>query len=452
MNFDIHRKPFASPLLFIIFSLFLGACATGNEPLKIWDPSQGYRPSLAPPYGPDDNTVLGLHFSGGGTRAAAFSFGVLEELANTTVTVNGKPQRLIDEVDYVNGVSGGSFTASYFALFGDRIFVDFEERFLKRNIQADLILKLLAPWNWGHLISPFYDRTDLAIDYYHEQIFDEATFGDLKLRDGPTLGINATDLSTGSPFRFNQDQFDFICSDLSSYPIAKAVGASAAIPILFQPVLLHNYSGTCGFEEPHWLNRALKKSRDVSVQRWRSARIMASYLNNEQRPYLHLIDGGISDNLALREPIDMASDVTIFEVIPGEEEKNLQRIVTIVVNAQTESELTWSLVDQSPAVGSILGSMTNAQIDVLSAETIESLHRFASLWEERTLKAGNPTKVYVIEITFQSIEDEKTRTYLNSLATNLHLPDKDVDLLKKTARDLVRTHPEFQRLRRDLSN
>ena len=435
----------------LLLTMLLGACATVNEPLKSWDPNHGYRPSTKPPFGPTDHTVFGLHFSGGGIRAAAFAHGVLEELAETTVVIGGHPQRLLDEVDYVNGVSGGSFTAAYFTLFGDRIFEDYEERFLKRNVQADLILRLFWPWNWVRMLSPFYDRIDLAVDYYHDHIFDGATFGDLNKRDGPVLNINTTDLSTGNPFSFTQEQFDFICSDLSSFPVARAVGASSAVPILFPPVLLHNYAGTCGFEKPSWLQRALKKSRRKSVRRWRSARILSSYLDNASRPYIHLIDGGISDNLALRNPIDQASDVTIWEQKPGKEHKDLQRIVVIVANAQTESELTWSLVDQFPSVSSLLGTMTNAQIDVLSAETIELLHNFAALWEARTSSVGTPTRVYVIEVTFQSLQDEKKRQYLNNLSTNLNLPDDDVDLLQQTARELLRTHPEYQRLLRDLS-
>ena len=445
------RNAFSLLIIWLACLILLSACATINEPLKTWDPHHGYRPSTKTPYGPEDHTVFGLHFSGGGIRAAAFAYGVLEELAATTVKVNGQPKRLLDEIDYVNGVSGGSFTAAYYTLFGDRVFADFEERFLKRNVQADLIFRLFWPWNWVQLLSPGYDRIDMAIDYYNDHLFDGATFGDLNKLNTPTLNISATDLSTGNPFSFSQEQFDFICSDLSSFPIARAVGASSAIPILFPPVLLHNYAGTCGFEKPPWLQRALQKSRSTSVRRWRGARIIASYLDKERRPYLHLIDGGISDNLALRDPISQASDVTLLEQKPGEENRDLHRIVVIVVNAQTESELTWSLVDQFPSVGSLLGSMANAQIDVLSAETLDLLNNFALLWEERTLNAGVPTKVYIIEVTFQSLQDEKKRLYLNNLSTNLHLPDADVDLLRQTARELLQTHPEYQRLLKDLS-
>ena len=70
--------------------------------------------------------LLLLTFSGGGTRAAAFSYGVLETLRDTKVTIHGHEGRLLDKVDWISGVSGGSFTAAYYGLFRDRIFQDFE--------------------------------------------------------------------------------------------------------------------------------------------------------------------------------------------------------------------------------------------------------------------------------------------------------------------------------------
>lgn len=63
-----------------------------------------------------------LAFSGGGTRAEALAYGVLEELRDTEVLIDGKPRRLLDEIDLISSVSGGSFTSAYYGLHGDRIF------------------------------------------------------------------------------------------------------------------------------------------------------------------------------------------------------------------------------------------------------------------------------------------------------------------------------------------
>ena len=447
--------PYSHNLLVLLVLLVGGtvSCASVkvNQPLKKWDPNTGYRyTSESVSKVGSDHTILTVAFSGGGTRAAAFGYGVLEELAETQVTVDGQSHRLLDEVDSVNGVSGGSFTAAYFAIYGDRIFEDFESRFLKHDIEGALIKRLINPWYWGKMLSPYYSRTDLAVDYYNEQIFDGATFGTVDAGGRPLLRVNATDLSTGNPFRFDQDQFDFICSDISSFPIARAIGASAALPIIFPPITLENYAGTCGFKIPAWLDTSLKESRQVSTRQWRHARVMESYLDQENRPYIHLVDGGISDNLAVCNPIRLAMGLKSWSTQIEAQDTELKRFVGIVVNSQTESKLTWRFIDQDPSVSALLASMTNAQIDVLSAETIAYLKTLWALFQEQAASAGLPTKFYLIEVSFQAAEEEAERDYLNGLPTSLTLPAEDVDHLRKAAREILRNDPEFLRLLRDL--
>lgn len=436
--------------LALLYVIGMVSCVHPNEPLQQWDPTKGYRDTITHHVTRSNKTQFSLALSGGGTRAAAFAYGVLEELRDTQVTMDGQSRRLVDEIDALSGVSGGSFTAAYFALYGDRIFEDFEQRFLKHNIKGEIILRLLAPWNWVRLLSPYYSRSDLAIDYYNEYIFDGATFDTLEQGNRPFLRINATDLSSANPFRFSQDQFDFLCSDLAAFPIARAVGASAAVPLIFPPITLQNYAGTCGFEKPSWLKDSLQEARTTSTRRWRYARILDSYLDQDNRPYVHLIDGGISDNLAVRNPLRLASDLSKWER-QKEAKENWQRAIGIVVNAQTESELTWRFIDMDPSVGALLASMTNAQIDVISAESMDYLKTLFALWQQQAIAAKQDIKVYLIEINFQQAEDETERAYLNGLPTSLNLPDKDVDRLRQAGRRLLRNHPEFQRLLQDLS-
>ena len=63
-----------------------------NKPLATVDRNSGYRGKFMGQPGNSDELLLFLSFSGGGTRAAAFSYGVLEELRNTEVTINGQKQ------------------------------------------------------------------------------------------------------------------------------------------------------------------------------------------------------------------------------------------------------------------------------------------------------------------------------------------------------------------------
>ena len=201
-----------------------------------------------------------LSFSGGGTRAAAFSYGVLEELRRNEITVDEQRRRLIDEVDMITGVSGGSFTALAYALHGERLFADYEERFLKRDIEGTLLRRTMNPFNWWKFIGGSAGRSDFAAEYYDEVLFEGATFGDLPDKDGPVVITTGTDISTGSRLAFFQNDFDLLCSDLNKVRLSRAAATSSAVPVVLSAVTFNNYGGTCGFQYPAWVKRRLRPS------------------------------------------------------------------------------------------------------------------------------------------------------------------------------------------------
>ena len=115
----MNRSSMAAGLLLATL-LTLGGCATRpvNPPITQTDPRTGYRfeTRQAQSTNSKDNLVI-LAFSGGGTRAAAFSYGVLEFLRRTEIVApNGAKFRLLDSIDVITGVSGGSFTALAYGL------------------------------------------------------------------------------------------------------------------------------------------------------------------------------------------------------------------------------------------------------------------------------------------------------------------------------------------------
>ena len=136
--------------------MMLAGCATRpiNPPIEQVDLTKGYRYDTRWEHRRDydaENLVV-LAFSGGGTRAAAFSYGVLEALRRMEATgPKGRNIRMLDEVDLITGVSGGSFTALAYGLYGDKLFDIYESSFLKRNVQGELIGRVLNPGNWGAL-------------------------------------------------------------------------------------------------------------------------------------------------------------------------------------------------------------------------------------------------------------------------------------------------------------
>ena len=291
--------------------LALVSCASRpiNEPITQVDPRSGYRPYLLIPkrQNNDQHTLFVLSFSGGGTRAAAFSYGVLEELRRTEIIVDGQHRRLIDEVDLITGVSGGSFTALAYALYGDRLFSEYEERFLKRDVQGALTRRILNPFNWWKFIGGSAGRSELAAEYYDEILFEGATFGDLLDKQAPVAIATGTDLSTGSRLAFFQNDFDLLCSDLNKVRLSRAAATSSAVPIVLSPVTFNNYGGNCGYQYPAWVASVADpetRSRP-SGRAYQRYREMKDFQNSKDRPYIHLVDGGVSDNIGVRGVLEI---------------------------------------------------------------------------------------------------------------------------------------------------
>jgi NTE family protein len=435
------RSRSRAALALVLAALGCGTYFRVNKPLAAWDPERGYRAELHERAQASDELVLLLAFSGGGTRAAAFAYGVLEELAVTHVAFDGRVRSLIDEVDQVSGVSGGSFTAAYIGLHGRDAFRDFPQRFLERDVQSALLVRLLWPINWLKLFSPYWARSDLAADYYDQTIFDGARFRDLARADGPFVAIHATDLTTGSPFAFVQDVFDYLCSDLSSYPVSRAVASSSAVPIVLSPITLRNYAD-CGFEAPRWVTEAQQESEELD-RRYVNARNLGGYLAKKRR-YVRLIDGVVSDNLGVRGPFETWSSIDVPKHRP--QGSRTREVVLLIVNAQTTPDDQWDKFDLLPSLSVILDAATSAQVNRYNLETIELLRQRFKVWNARTGKWKPPQRFTVIETSFVDVKDPAERKYLNGLTTSLSLPGEAVTRLRHAARDALRGDSGFRAL------
>ncbi len=447
----------------VLVVLFAG-CAhyPVNAPLERPAPLAGYRfPNVTP--GDNSRSLLViLAFSGGGTRAAALSYGALQELARTPIVWEGRRKRLLDEVDWISSVSGGSFTAAYYALYGDRIFRDYEADFLKRNVSAALAWRAAAPWNWWRLASPWYGRSDLAAEYYDRLLFHGATFGDLRRESGhPFLMINASDAALGARFEFTQSQFDLIHSDLDSFSLARAVAASAAFPVLLTPITLRNYPGRGVEVQPDWITGAPRAA--MSARRRNRVLEAESYLDASRRPYLHLLDGGLTDNLGLRGPLEAVLERDgVWSTMEAFHLESLRKVVLIVVNAATTPEAYQPEGERTPGIFKTLRDAGRVPIDRYSFETLELFREQFARWQQEIRQhrlANAPTGVrpepdvqfYLIDVSFNTLSDPAERRYFNLLSSSLHLPPEAVDRLCEVGGRLLRQSGDFQNLLRDLA-
>ena len=97
----------AFPLIAVL--LLAGGCAhyPANARLTHSEVDGGYRFRNLTHPGNSDSLQVFLAFSGGGTRAAALSYGVLEALAHTEIVWEGERRRLLDEVERLHKERSG---------------------------------------------------------------------------------------------------------------------------------------------------------------------------------------------------------------------------------------------------------------------------------------------------------------------------------------------------------
>lgn len=426
--------------------ILLAACASrgviSNTPLQA-DSSHGYSlRNQGKNLRDSGDTALMLAFSGGGTRAAALTYGVLLELRDTG---------LLDEVDFVSSVSGGSFTAAYYGLYGDRIFEDFEDNFLRQDVEGYLFRRLFNPFRWIADAVKQRSRDEMAIEHYNKLLFKGATFADMRRNEGPTILINASDLGHGVRFSFIQEYFNLLCSDISTFPVARAVAASSAVPVLFQPIVMKNWAG-CPPESTRWLREAEQRAKGNPQLEPVVARLQ-SYADKQQRQYIHFVDGGITDNLGLRSMYD------VFEIAggAGEAYKKFQRtvpdrMVVISVDASTHPRPEMDDTKKSPALGDTINAVTNTQLLRYSAETRNLIDRSLPIWAQELSTTEHTVEPFLVWLRLvEAAKDSADLEFLNQIPTSFSLTGEQVDRLIAAGRQLLRDNPEFRRLQADIA-
>lgn len=423
-------------------------------------PLEGDRSASVQDFRPTDDTFVWVAFSGGGTRAAAMAWEVLEELREIEIDVvrDGKRvnSNIADEIDYISGISGGSFAAVGWTLFRDDPDV-FRTRFLERNIERALTNEIVTSlWRPFALASPLYSRINVAAEYYDRKVFDEVTFSDLPAR--PALRIHATDLALGGRFTFSEEDFRKIGSDLFSYPVAYACAASSAFPILLSPISLRNFGETVPVEELRlqdyeYDRYVLNSRRNVLAD---LSRIGREHYNDKTNSYIHLADGGIVDNQGLGALLDEFETGRIISQRLADSTIPLRRLILINVNAGVSPDNNVARRRESPGVSTVVLHTMVASMDILSARRWMRIKEFVQQLNKAVIDvdpvAGlrDLEKPYAIEVSFRNLTDEGLRARSNALPTSFKLDQEELDLIAEVVPILVAEDPEMVRLKRSI--
>ncbi len=453
-----------APVAALLLFLALGGCASlyvaDTKPLaadSLEPPGSehiskgGYRlESLAQsPAAPDLLIIVAM--SGGGKRSAAFSYGALKGLRDLSLQTTLGPRPLLGEIDAIAGVSGGSFTAAYYGLHRDATFGQYETDFLYNDTEANIWGIYLLPWNWTWLIDPLVGTNDFMERVYDRDMFHGARFADLKENGRPIIAIGGTDIAYGSPFLFTQETFDLICSGLDDLPIARAVAASNGFPGLLSPITLTNHAAACSGRKPGWLRRVTKAQRlDPRSRIGNEARNADRYIDNERTRYVHLVDGGVSDNLALRAA--GASMQTISQSPDNFTATRLNRVRRVLVLSIDGQGAQDTSVAQQRVVGGIFAIfrlVSGTQIDRFNFETLavvdQQLQQFVkaisqSRCSEATTIDGarcDDVDGALVHVSLAELPDSPEKERLLAIRTGLTLRKGDVDALIKAGQSAI---------------
>ena len=414
-----------------------------------------------------DTAAIGLSFSGGGMRAAAFAHGVLAELARTP-SRDRRHHDLLEHIGIVSGVSGGSVTAAYFGLRGRTGLTDFRQRFLTQDLTSQLNTNIDLI-NVGRALSGGINTDTRLRDWLNAHLFNDATFGDLLARKRPVVLINATDVYSRTPFIFTPQTFAAFCSDLKAYPVAGAVAASAAVPGGFAPVIIQTYPRQCTTPLPTWVTRALENP-DASP-------LLSAYAKALERDhtgavkYIKLFDGGLVDNFGLSGlTIARESEGSPYGPLRPREAINLRRLLFLVVDAGRGPEGKWAQTLEGPSGAQLISAVVDAAIDANTQTSYTAFQATMQNWHDKLvhwrcglkpaqvarLRGGRrgrwncrDLKIIVGRIAFNQLGPQRA-ALLNAVPTNFSLPAQTVDALIQAGGDALRINPAYKQFLKEM--
>ena len=383
-----------------------------------------------------DSLLLVAAFSGGGYRAAAMAFAVMEVLDETEIKWDGRRSTLMRELDAISAVSGGSLAAAYFARNPDDFLQTFRGRVLDFSLQAALVSRVLSPSGLWRQTSPTYGRGDLLQEVLDQHIFGGLTYADLPRRR-PMVSVNATNLRFGERFEFSQDQFDHLCSDLNPFPLARAVAASMAVPLLLSPITLWNHKDDC----PGPVATVPVRSRAASSR------------------YIHLVDGGLADNTGVHAVLEnVAVNGGLVRAGRANGFRGVRKRVFIVVNAQVDADRPADQSPDTPGLLRQLQSVVDVPIDRHSDTSMQLLQDAVRQWQGEVgagLDAAARLDLQsftVIEINMARARDAAGGEEVKQISTGLVIRPDQIETIRRFVRKELSLSPEWQRLKRELQD
>ncbi|KES12918.1 hypothetical protein SASC598P14_005270, partial [Snodgrassella alvi SCGC AB-598-P14] len=172
------------------------------------------------------------------------------------------------------------------------------------------------------------------------------------------------------------------------------------------------------------------------------------YQDSQKRPYIHLLDGGLTDNLGLRSLLDtteLYSNKTLYDQL---ESANIHKIIIINVNAQTQRKNEIDSSASVPGTTEVVRALTSIPIEKYSEDTQHQFQKYVDWWNENRSE-GTP-RVYYISVNLLDLPSSPLRDKVIHIPTTFYLARSEVNNLRKAAKELLAQSAEYHRLIKDI--
>ena len=405
--------------------------------------------------------VVALSFSGGGLRAAAFAAGAMQGLA-TQAGPSGRT--LLQQVSFITSVSGGALPAAWVGLHGTESLAEFRRTALLHAGPGDLGSEV------RNSVSLLRLAGDGLTSWLDAEVFHGATFAGMGAPGRPAVWINATNLNQRLPFSFDRRTFDALCSDLGSYPVADAVAASMAVPLVFSPVVLEKHPEHCSKplpvigegEQADWGDTMLAKATTEALQDYRDV---------ENGRFLKLVDGGLTDNFGLSS-IQESRLLAGTPLAPLNEAQamRIRRLLFVVVDGGRRGAVGWTHGIDGPAGLELAFASVDAAIDTNMRLSYDNFLVMSRRWkddlatwrcarpddeqqQQRALRADwrcEDVQIWVSRISFDDLVPPRAFR-LHQISTSLTMSEKEVDDVIEAGHDAMQRNGMVQEFSRAVS-
>lgn len=401
-----------------------------------------------------NNKRIGFALSGGGYRAAAYHIGAFRALHKLCV---------LDKVDVISSVSGGSIIAACYALH-EGSFDSFDEKFSNKIQKGVLHLALInlflvfglvgiATWllgGWGALVSlailwfcwyKILPVSSLIAKEYDWLFFHKKKLNDMK--STPVVTINATDFSTVSYFTFSRERMSNYYYGVDAFyheqfSISKAVMASSCVPFVFCPIRIPKTFMTStmrGKRHPLLLDGGLYDNQGTHV--------LTDKMSPYKCSYVIVSDAGnseISDKWVFNPLITLkkTSDVFMQRI------KKIQIQQNLFIRSHPDKRFAYALLDWDINERILKGFVENLKYDNIYPEVVAAHHitpdDIAQLKNSDTTNSARDRIITQLKINIQWDElkslkpSQEEHRKAHAIGTGLFgLNKKKIELLSKEA-------------------